>query len=158
MKICKTCNISKSYTEFHTNSTYKDGYVWTCKVCVKDKYSNNLELSRLKSRNNYHKHVDKRKSQATAWKDSNVLSVAANDGRSRALRCGAVLPDNFKLESTITFYEEARRLTEETGVLHHVDHIIPCSKGGLHCHTNLQVLTAEANIKKSNQISGEKTL
>ena len=33
-----------------------------------------------------------------------------------------------------------------------VDHIIPVSKGGLHCLTNLQYLTISENRKKSNKI------
>jgi 5-methylcytosine-specific restriction endonuclease McrA len=35
---------------------------------------------------------------------------------------------------------------------HEVDHIIPVSKGGLHCPSNLQYLTISENRKKSNKI------
>jgi len=148
MKTCKKCNEELPHTAFHTNKTYKDGYVKTCIVCVKAKYKANIEESRAASRANYHKHATVRKEQSKKWKDNNELSVAANDGRSRALRCGAVVPDNFELSSTVPFYEKARRLTKETGVPHEVDHIVPCSKGGLHCPTNLQVLTAVENNAK----------
>lgn len=34
---------------------------------------------------------------------------------------------------------------------HEVDHIIPISKGGLHCLSNLQYLTISENRKKSNK-------
>ena len=33
-----------------------------------------------------------------------------------------------------------------------VDHIIPISKGGLHCLSNLQYLTISENRRKSNKI------
>jgi len=35
---------------------------------------------------------------------------------------------------------------------HHVDHIHPLSKGGLHHQDNLQYLTAEENLRKGNRI------
>lgn len=49
-------------------------------------------------------------------------------------------------------YKECAIITEKTGVLHHVDHIYPISKGGLHHPDNLQILTATENIRKGNKL------
>lgn len=50
-------------------------------------------------------------------------------------------------------YDEAKRLTRETGVLHVVDHIVPKISAyvcGLHVLANLRVITAVENTAKAN--------
>lgn len=49
-------------------------------------------------------------------------------------------------------YEDARRLSKETGIEYHVDHIIPLSKGGPHLPWNLQVITKAQNLSKGARI------
>lgn len=53
-------------------------------------------------------------------------------------------------------YAQARKLTLETGITHHVDHIVPM-KGknvtGLHHEDNLQILTASQNLRKYNKVA-----
>jgi hypothetical protein len=51
----------------------------------------------------------------------------------------------------LAIYSESKRLTKKTGVQHHVDHIKPLSKGGRHHPTNLQILTAQENLRKSDK-------
>lgn len=53
----------------------------------------------------------------------------------------------------LKIYELAEQRTEETGIKHEVDHIIPLAGKnvcGLHNHFNLQVLTKDENRKKRN--------
>lgn len=48
-------------------------------------------------------------------------------------------------------YQEARRLTTETGIKHEVDHIVPITGKkvcGLHVEANLQILTKTQNTRK----------
>jgi hypothetical protein len=51
-------------------------------------------------------------------------------------------------------YNEAKLLTEKTGIKHHVDHVIPLRSYyvcGLHVENNLKIVPAKDNIEKSNK-------
>ena len=55
-------------------------------------------------------------------------------------------------------YDEAARLTFETGIYHDVDHEIPLNHPlvcGLHVHNNLRPFPAKANNAKSNRYCPE---
>jgi hypothetical protein len=52
-------------------------------------------------------------------------------------------------------YASARLITKSTGVLHHVDHIIPLNGRnvcGLHVAWNLRVIPWQDNLRKSNRV------
>ena len=51
-------------------------------------------------------------------------------------------------------YAECRRVSKETGVKHHVDHIVPLvgkTVSGLHVPWNLQIITGAENARKANK-------
>jgi flagellum-specific peptidoglycan hydrolase FlgJ len=87
------------------------------------------------------------------WQKDNKDIVNAKGAEHRANKINAS-PSWRNKEAIKEFYKKAQRLTKETGVLHHVDHIVPL-KGinvcGLHCETNLEVLTSAENLSKGNK-------
>ncbi len=61
------------------------------------------------------------------------------------------LPVWADIAETRKFYEEARRLSEQTGQPHEVDHILPLRGrlvSGLHVHNNLRVVPRRVNRQK----------
>jgi hypothetical protein len=57
-------------------------------------------------------------------------------------------------DATVAVYAEAKRLSEETGIPHEVDHIIPLRGklvSGLHVIANLRVVTRSENRRKSKR-------
>lgn len=82
---------------------------------------------------------------------------AAYAGKKRAKRLKRFVPwaDRAEIEKV---YAEARRLTIETGVLHHVDHEYPLQGklvSGLHVHQNLCPIPASINMAKGNKYTPE---
>jgi hypothetical protein len=57
-------------------------------------------------------------------------------------------------EKVLGIYEQARKISELTGVQHHVDHVVPLTSSkvcGLHNEFNLRVIPATDNLKKHNR-------
>jgi len=77
---------------------------------------------------------------------------------SNAMRRGMVLqqtPAWADPKKMLEYYKEAARLTQETGVRHEVDHIVPingASVRGLHVQDNLRVITRSENRSKRNRM------
>lgn len=94
-----------------------------------------------------------------AWLDylkghyrDNKSAYLAKWAKRRAQKLQAT-PKWADLKAIEAIYAEAKRLTQETGIQHEVDHIVPLvgkKVSGLHTERNLQILTRKANRSKSN--------
>lgn len=104
----------------------------------------------------YYGNVDRERNKLRAkmWREMNKGRVNANIAKRRASLLQAT-PKWAEYDAIIDLYKKARELTEQTGIDHQVDHIIPLNSKlvcGLHCMANLQILTAEENNKKKNKL------
>lgn len=115
---------------------------------------------------------EKRKAIVKSWRDRNPDKVAAMNARAgkkwaannKDIRMASVrnrqaaklkrAPSWADKEKMKAIYTEARRLTDETGIPHEVDHFYPLQGelvSGLHVESNLQILTMADNRKKGNK-------
>lgn len=89
-----------------------------------------------------------------AWKARNKgRLVYYTTVRQRGIK--RATPPWVRTDELLAFYDEARKLTAETGTLYHVDHIVPINNGlvcGLHVPWNLRVVTAAENVRKGNRL------
>lgn len=96
---------------------------------------------------------ERRAAENKIWRQNNLDRGAASAAKRRAAKLQAT-PPWADLDAIAAFYAVARRLTDETGIAHHVDHIVPLQHPlicGLHVENNLQILTTDDNIAKSNR-------
>lgn len=105
---------------------------------------------------NTQRHLD----SCARWYQRNKPVARARLARYRAtLKQAAPSWLNEQHQSQIEdWYTLAGLLAEETGVPHHVDHVVPLrgkNVSGLHVPWNMQVLTARENLSKCNKFDQE---
>lgn len=174
VKTCTKCGVSKLFSEFHKRANRKIGIASYCKPCSSSRArawqnenfehdaarkkvwrSSNPELVYQLRKNWFEANPEKRNAQAKAYRERNPGKCGALYAAKRARKVNAEVEwaDKAKIQE---IYLEAKRLTNETGIAHHVDHIIPLRNKrvcGLHVESNLQILTAAENLKKYNKFS-----
>jgi hypothetical protein len=152
VKVCNTCNTEKQLSEFSmrtrtrkNGSKYKAPYAH-CKTCRNNK-------------NALHRKSPEGKATIKAYRKS-------PEGKARAKRAKALRVKRNKQatpkwltkeqkQQIVNIYEHMRDCRTITGEDYHVDHIVPIrgeNVCGLHVPWNLQVLPADVNISKSNEV------
>jgi hypothetical protein len=117
-----------------------------------------LDREAAKYRNDKHFRDSKRKLEANRYRSTALKKAEALlRGQRKRLTHPNQQPAWANEKKMLAFYLKAARRTATTGIPHVVDHIIPLRgriEGdhvvcGLHTHTNLRVVTASTNRKKS---------
>jgi len=159
MKFCSSCETIKEASEFNKRNRSKDGLQAHCRSCIKKYHkeynANNKEVNRLRMQKWRKENPEQNKLNARLWQYKNKHKFAAKTQKRRAAKLNATPPwlnedHKFMLEE---IYELRNLRTQATGVVHHVDHIVPLRGAevcGLHVPWNLQVIPASANIRKGN--------
>jgi len=135
------------------------------KIQVKNKEYQEKNKEQIKEKNvvrrkiYYDKNIEKIKQRYKDWVNNNPekkLALNAKRVAAKLERTPSWLTDD-QLHRIEWFYAEAKRLSEETGIKHHVDHVLPLrgkNVSGLHIPENLQILTARENLRKNNRYVG----
>lgn len=167
MKTCTSCRQPKTLDEFYIRTCSPDGHGLICKPCAKARTSEWRALNRerhraysglWKANNRERANEASRRDSGKPWRKAAVRkwNVSNPDKRAEAgarRRAKLVTPKWADASRISGFYREARRLTQQTGQPHHVDHIVPLNSHlvcGLHVESNMQVLPARENVLKRN--------
>jgi hypothetical protein len=144
-RACIRCNEIKSVENFSKNSS-KQGLSSVCKLCAssesKSRYNSNLEYEYKRRKIYYENNKEKFMEKYHKRRASKLNATPAWYSEL----------DVFALEEA---YDLCRIREEETGVKHHIDHIIPLQGVdvcGLHYHKNWQVIPAKDNLSKGNKL------
>ncbi|RWZ87292.1 MAG: hypothetical protein EO766_12265 [Hydrotalea sp. AMD] len=162
---CCTCTRENHYTYY---ANHKETALAGIKRWSQENKENVVEASRRYRKNNpgadkrnrtrYYNKPEKRaqKLAYSKWWRSVNKDKQQNYNAVRRAMVKRAIPLWVDMDKVVSVYKESVRLTNETGIIHHVDHIIPLSHPlvcGLHVENNLQVLEGVENMSKSNMFS-----
>jgi hypothetical protein len=181
-KKCNKCKEILPLSHFGKLSSASDGLRYRCRQCIKvDKAEfRKKNPDRVKGylatwiKGNPEKAAAGNKRRALTWNENNRPKIKektkkwANENRGlrsfygaqrrQASRTQTIAMSEDQIAEIKSIYDRARLVSEKTGIPHHVDHIIPlkaknCS--GLNVPWNLQIITAQENMRKRNSMPCE---
>lgn len=142
MKHCHNCDTTKPVSDFYKNKAREDGLQTQCKPCMK-----------VRNKNWYDKNTEHHNSWMREYSKKNRGMYNARDARRRASELQAT-PSWADHEQISRIYKLRKKVSDKTGVIHHVDHIIPLQGKnvcGLHVENNLAIVPAKMNLEKGNK-------
>ena len=156
-KICKCCKNELDINLFRISGKY---YRPKCKACeskeamqwAKDNKESKIEIDRKYHLNN--KDFRNKSCRDYYFNNQSTEIYRASIKRSRKIDRTPKWLTESDICQIKCYYNLATRLTTCLGIEFHVDHIVPLSGktiSGLHIPSNLQVITASTNLRKSNK-------
>ena len=161
-KQCTACKQIKPIIEYSPSKRGGFGVQAKCKPCyaelMKARRLDNPLAHRESVKKYTEKHYDKKlqrnkayraanPDKVSAWKRNdrtiNKFRIHADNAMRRTKLSGKLTPEINQVYALRDFY-----IAMSLGNSFHVDHITPLAKGGIHCHTNLQILPAIDNLRK----------
>ena len=174
----ETCSTECGY-RMRESHNEKPKMVFRCEHCEVEFIDDESKLERrrfcsVKCMNDSAETIARKVEQSSGekngnWKGGIGLKVTSNTGkiytrmpshmeneknvRRKRVKLGAT-PAWADLKKIRDIYRICRKVSEFTGIVHHVDHVVPLTSSqvcGLHCEANLQILPGEENLKKHNR-------
>jgi len=148
-------SVKMAQVSFHKRNPEKNKE-YKCKYLARMKAEEPEKLAEQRRRNAEQRDPEKaRASGRKSWlkhrdKINKLKRERGYSAGYKARRKDAELPSTCR-KTIAGIWKEKCRLTDSTGTLYHVDHIIPLSIGGAHHQDNLRILTATENLKKSKK-------
>jgi hypothetical protein len=122
----------------------------------RDWYERNRERCLEKGRAWRLKNREKKLAQDKAWYKRNIGSYTEKARKRRARKRNAKIPLTAKEKEKLRLLDQTRlELQKETGMVYHLDHIIPLVHGGLHHPVNLRILDGLENSLKKDKLLPE---
>ncbi len=154
LKVCTNCQQKRDLLEFH-RGTSLHGRKSQCIECCRRHY--NPEKAKIAKNACYERNKDKHQKIIRAYKESHRAECTAREAFRRAQKLKATPPWLTKehKKQIENLYKLREKLTVKTGIIHHVDHIVPLINKnvcGLHVPWNLRVIPGLENLKKSNKV------
>ena len=140
-----------------TRTLYRNKNKELIKIKQRQIYQNNKEKRLEYARKRYIENKDTIKNKVKEYTKKNPHRTNAIKAKYRASKYNATPKWLTKqhLEEIAIFYKKAKKLSNDTGILYQVDHIVPLQGAnvcGLHVPWNLQILTKSENISKFNKL------
>jgi hypothetical protein len=150
---CNSCNRIKPYESFYKSSIHKGGYHPKCIECFREYNRRRYKAKGKVIREYSRKYRERYPEYDRNYQRENPGNTNAKQAQRRA-RSKERTPAWVDRAALKEFYRVAQELRKATGIMYHVDHVIPLQHDlvcGLHVPENLQLLSETLNRMKNNR-------